>query len=334
LAEFSAILFDQCFVDTPELRGSVSDFIRRCNKPPILGSRYGKPLRLEGDYVQLDRCGSYTSVYVSSPTPVGAPVLMEGFEDNAPYYFIQVEVLSFRCKHPDDPYPMITSAGVVYADKTWWECFLHHYDVEWKFVSGYSFGEVRNVVGPLAEHLWRLRTEAKERGDEGVQLMIKRTLNSLWGKTLWKGKPISEEMVEPDRVQKYIDEHPLTYSTKRVGNKVRVRVIKPVYMPWQRPQFGVTILSRGRAVMQDVTYGPATVYYCNTDCVLVSREDSALIDQGKELGQFHVEYEMRKFICLSPKKWLRVLNDGTVMHSFGKASEEWFESELRRRTAS
>jgi hypothetical protein len=158
LAEFSAILFDKCFVDTPELRGSVSDFIRKCNKPPILGSREGMRLRLEGDYVQLDRCGSYTSVYVSSPTPVGAPVLMERFEENVPYYFIQVEVSSFKCKHPEDPYPMMTCPGVVYADKTWWECFLRHYDVEWKFVSGYCFGEVRNSVGPLAEHLWRLRT--------------------------------------------------------------------------------------------------------------------------------------------------------------------------------
>jgi hypothetical protein len=102
-------------------------------------------------------------------------------------------------------------------------------------------------------------------------------------------------------------------------------VIKPVYMPWQRPQFGVTILSEGRAVMQDLT-GPK-VYYCNTDCVLVRREDVGSFDVGEKLGQFHVEYEMKKTICLSPKKWLRVLNDGTVMHSFGKASEEWFEEE-------
>jgi hypothetical protein len=79
----------------------------------------------------------------------------------------------------------------------------------------------------------------------------------------------------------------------------------------------------------------AKIYYTNTDSVLVRREDVTKIHPlGDQLGQFHVEYEMRKFICLSPKKWLRVLNDGTVMHSFGKGSEEWFESELRRMTAS
>jgi hypothetical protein len=100
-------------------------------------------------------------------------------------------------------------------------------------------------------------------------------------------------------------------------------------MPWQRPQFGVSVLSRGRVVMQESVYELGEkAYYSNTDSVLVRREDVGLVHPlGGKLGQFHVEYEMRKFICLSPKKWLRVLNDGTVMHSFGRPSEEWFEAE-------
>jgi hypothetical protein len=151
LAEFSAALFDPCLrYDTPELRGSVSDFIRRCNKPPILGARFGEVLKVEGDLVQLDRTGSYTSIYVSSPTPIGAPVLIEKFDPEAAYYFIQVEVVSFCCKHPEDPFPMLTSPGVIYADKSWWLCLLRHYNVEYVFISGYSFPGVWNVVGFVA----------------------------------------------------------------------------------------------------------------------------------------------------------------------------------------
>jgi hypothetical protein len=327
LAEFSAIVFNECWEQVPELRGHVAEFIRKCIKPPLLGTRYREVLRLEGDLVQLDRTGSYTSVYVNSMTPVGPPMLITRFDLGMPYYFIQIEVLRFRSKHEEDPFPMITATGIVYADKSWFECLLRHYDVEWKFVSGYWFSSTGNEVAWLAEKLWKLRMEAKMQGNDGLQLMIKRMLNSLWGKTLWKGKPITEEYVMNEDVKKYVDRCPLVYSTKRFGDQTRVRVIKPVYMPWQRPQFGVSILSQGRVVMQDLVSSDVKVYYCNTDSVLVDRKDVDWFPLGTELGKFHVEYEMRKFICLSPKKWLRVLNDGTVMNAFGRPSEEWFEEE-------
>jgi hypothetical protein len=326
LAEFSAALFDPCLVEIPELRGSVCEFIRKCNKPPILGTRYGEVMKLEGDYVQLDRCGSYTSVYCSSPTPISPPVLISGekFEDY-PYYFIQVNVVKFSCKHPIDPFPMLLTSGVVYVEKTWWECFRRHYDVEYEFISGYYFCEVKNTVGELAEDLWELRMKAKKEGNEGLQLMLKRTLNSLWGKTMWQGKPIQDVMMNVGKVAEFVENNPLVYSTKRMtGDLVRVRVIKPIWMPWQRPQFGVSILSKGRTVMQDLTY-TAEVYYCNTDSLLVRREDVRKFPLGEKLGTFHVEYEIKKFICLSPKKWFRVLIDGTTMHSFGKNNELWFE---------
>jgi hypothetical protein len=108
--------------------------------------------------------------------------------------------------------------------------------------------------------------------------------------------------------------------------------MKAVYMPWQRPQFGVTVLNMGRVVMQELVYrmidADKKVWYANTDSLLILRGSESILPVGQGLGEFQLEYEMSKFICLSPKKWLRVLRNGKIMNSFGKPSEEWFDAEF------
>jgi hypothetical protein len=158
----------------------------------------------------------------------------------------------------------------------------------------------------------------------------------MWGKTLWKGKPVHDEYIEPEQLEQYIEEHPLIYSHRRSGTKIRARLIKPVYQPWQRPQFGIVVMSHGRVVMQDAIYRAVDdgidVYYCNTDSLLIKREDLSRIriPLGDKLGEFHMEYEMKKFICLSPKRYVRVFHDDTFQNAFGKRDVEWFEEEYSR----
>jgi hypothetical protein len=63
---------------------------------------------------------------------------------------------------------------------------------------------------------------------------------------------------------------------------------------------------------------------------LILRGSESILPVGTDLGEFQLEYEMSKFVCLSPKKWLRVLRNGKIMNSFGKPSEEWFDAEFMR----
>jgi hypothetical protein len=136
-------------------------------------------------------------------------------------------------------------------------------------------------------------------------------------------------------MEQYIAEHGLIYSHRKSGAKIRMRLIKPVYAPWQRPQFGVPVVSMARVVMQDAVYrcvdDGIDVYYCNTDSILIKREDlnRIRIPIGDGLGDFHKEYDVTKFICLSTKKYVRVYPDGSFKNSFGKHSVEWFEEEYR-----
>jgi hypothetical protein len=314
LAEFAIGMLHHygSFEKIPRMRGFLADFIRACQHPPIIGPPNNEPIKVEGDLVQVDRCGSYTSVYSKMKgIPTGDPLLIVNWPgvviEEKSYYFAKIDIKSFKCKHAQDPYPMITEPGIMFVDKTWMECLFAHYDMEYSFICGYYFRGVQNTIRGLAEDLWALRMKLKSKGDD-LQLLIKRVLNCMWGKTLWKGKPVHDEYIEPEQLEQYIEEHPLIYSHRKSGTKIRARLIKPVYQPWQRPQFGIVVMSHGRVVMQDAIYRAVDdgidVYYCNTDSLLIKREDLSRIriPLGEKLGEFHMEYEMKKFICLSAKR--------------------------------
>jgi hypothetical protein len=346
LAELALSLVDKQghFDQIPELRGFVADFIRKCQHPPLLGPAYNKPLKVEGDLIQLDRSGSYTAAYVQiKRLAIGEPRVITDWP--APFwhkrisYFVKINVKSFKCRHAQDPFPMITETGIMYADRKWLECLVHHYELDYDFISGYWLEEFPNTLQGLARDLWELRVHLRNAGDD-VHILVKRLLNCIWGKTMWRGKPIHDEYIEKEQLEQYIEEHPLIYSHRKSGAKIRARLIKPVYQPWSRPQFGVTIINYSRAVMQDLIYKAVDrgvdVYYCNTDSILIKKEDlhPDWMKLSEELGRFHLEYEMKKFICLSAKKHLRVFKDDTFHTTFGKHSIQWFEEELRLRLES
>jgi hypothetical protein len=337
LAECALTLVEKfgCFDNIPELRGFVADFIRKCQHPPLIGPAFNKPVRVEGDLVQFDRSGSYTSTYVRiQMLPIGEPHVITDFAavKYTKAYFIKINLTYFRCLYREDPFPMITETGIMYVDDIWLHSVNDHYYIEYYFISGYWFDEGPNKLQQLARDLWDLRMKLKNSGDD-VQIMIKRLLNCIWGKTMWRGKPVHDELIEPADLEQYVEEHPLIYSHRKSGAKTRVRLIKPVYQPWSRPQFGVIILSHARAVMQNIIYDAVErgidVYYCNTDSLLIRREQLPpnWIPMGDSLGSFHLEYEMKKFICLSAKKHLRVYKDDTFHNTFGRHSVEWFEEE-------
>jgi hypothetical protein len=332
LAEFSDAFFDVALFQVTRLRGPVCDFIRECQKPPLLGTPFGECVDVSGDLVQVDRNGSYTSTYVGLEfVPKGDPMVIEDWplvkNRTHTYYFVRINVTAFRSRHHSDPFPKLRGPGETFVDKTWLEAVEAHYDVKYEFVDGYEFALGPNRVGETALGLWRLRGEL---GDDPLQLYVKRVLNCLWGKTMWRGSPFHDEVVPADAGKRFIGTHPLLFSMRAVADgKIRMRMMKPVYMPFQRPQFGVTVLSHARVRMHELIHRILDegnrVWYTNTDSLLVTRESLRLIPVGDGLGEFHVEDRVQRFICLSPKKYLKVRADGTLKNSFGKPSLEWFE---------
>jgi hypothetical protein len=85
--------------------------------------------------------------------------------------------------------------------------------------------------------------------------------------------------------------------------------------------------------MQEAIYrAGGRVLYCNTDSLLVRTCDveSLGVDLGYDLGQFKVELTAKTFICVGPKKYLYVKEDGSVKNCFGRPSVKWFDDELKK----
>jgi hypothetical protein len=269
---------------------------------------------------------------VNISIPIGCPAVMKEF-DQSGFYYVQLNITSFKCKHVSDPYPLLTSTGVNYMDKIWFEMLCEHYDFTYEFISGYSFKAATEPLKKITQELWDLRMSIRSRPEQAI---VKTVINSWYGKSIFKWKPVSEKLVEPKRLQEYIAKHPLIYSYRRKGDKYDVKTIRPIYAPIQRPQFAVGVLSYSRKMMQDIIYKcvdmGVDVLYCNTDSILVRTCDASLVPLkiGSGLGEFKVELESCEFICLSTKKKIHLLLDGSVKNTFGKSDMEYFRKEYEK----
>jgi hypothetical protein len=301
MGNFSLVLTEDLLADVPHLCGYLASQINWCRPSILLGCKT-YPLKVEGDLVCVDRNGSYTSVYTSFPgIPVYGPTIKR--PESPGYYYVKINVLSLGCNH-EDPFPVV-HLGINWVDKTTLEFVDEHYIWVYEIIGGWYFKEIRNPLQSLAFKLWELRLKNPEAGG-----MIKLLLNSMYGKSLQRGKEWYKK-----------------------GNVSEVRAI---CAPLQRPQFGVNVYSWSRKQMQEILFtlidSGVEVFHVNTDSFLIRKSDLPKFPReiGRELGQFKIEKECVKFICLSQKKWWMRLKDGTEKRSFGQEGEDWWEQEYER----
>jgi DNA polymerase elongation subunit (family B) len=96
----------------------------------------------------------------------------------------------------------------------------------------------------------------------------------------------------------------------------------------------------GRKIIQEIVYQAVdlgvSVLYANTDSIFVSTEDAqklisaGVVTLGTELGEFKVEREFTKFICLSQKMYWMRMKDGTEKKCFGHEGEWWWDMEYEK----
>jgi hypothetical protein len=290
--------------------------IRGCMFKPLLGRR-NYPIKIEEELVTLDRNGSYTSSYVEfDGIPVGSPTSKR--MDDPAYYYILIDVKRYWCHHTDDPYPLLYGAKQYWVDKVTFDLIRKHYMLVYEEIGGYYFRKVENRLRDISLKLWDMKSEYPE-----VGALIKWTLNCMWGKSIRKPPKIKRR-----KVREVEDGDTYTVATDGTITKEERKV---VYMPWGRPQFGVNVMSWSRKVMQELIYKcvdlGVDIFYVNTDSVLIRKSDLSRVpvEIGRGLGQFKIEKECVKFICLGPRKWWMRLVDGSEIHSGGQDGEEWWE---------
>jgi hypothetical protein len=324
LASFGFSLID--LSEVVELRGYVCEFIRKCQHPALCQVAHGVyPTMVKGELIQYDQNSSYPSTYKEVGIPIGQPSVIKKFEPSQLVaFFIRVDVKSFKCKLETDSFPLLKQTGVQYWDKIWFDLVMKYYEIEFEFLGGYSFKNVKPVLRDRAIEMFNLRSTQT---DPCVRYLLKTVMNSWWGKSLAKQKPVYDKYMKPEKVTEFLKKNQLVYSirkSKLYGDKVRVRLIKSLDLSYQRPQLGVTVLSNARKTMQDIIYNSKDVLYCNTDSLLTYAENKLPIQIGDGLGEFKIEYEAVEFICLGSKKKCLLLKDGSVKNTFGKRDVEWF----------
>jgi hypothetical protein len=330
LAAFGQFLMHKagCYQKVMGLRGVPAEFIRKCLTPIVLGTPHQKyPIKIEGSVVQYDRKSSYPHIYTSfEGIPIGEPIpltedkftaMIEVSCEHNPnpqdiHFYVCVDIQSYECKHDDDPYPLLKK-GLMYLDSTLFRLIMEHYDMRFRFVSGYYFKEYNTNIKILTLKLFRMKCEA----DPKMARVLKNLMNGMWGKAMAKGHPLREKIVSSEKVDKYCEfQGNYVYSKRQLNDKEwLLKIVVPINADFSCPQFSVNVSSYSRKIMQEMIYKAVDLkiptYYSNTDSICLNEADAdklfeeATILHGN-LGDFMREFESttRKFICLSPKKYI------------------------------
>ena len=179
-------------------------------------------------------------------------------------------------------------------------------------------------MGQTINKLYNFRKQAKREKKQALQLTIKTTLNSPYGKTIQRSSNYKESIqyrfknvrdengrwikVKNENFDHYFYKNFNTIISREDLNENAV-LIKQMYYDnsFNRAQIGNQILSRSKRIMNELIFVCTTlgvnIYYSDTDSIHIQRDDlEKVIEQyekefnkplmGKELGLFSSDFEM------------------------------------------
>ena len=290
-----------CFDNVFELCGKPAEFISKCSAKVVCAPAFGKKQEESGDFVCLDKIGSYSSIYTRfEGIPCGKPKIMKTMDDLQNYsdYYLYLNITAINCKHSEDRFPTITKPGPVFVSRLSFENLLKHYDIEYNFISGYYFDEGFNEnIKRLATDLYNIRNDLK-RNNERIQCVFKLILNTLWGRCTYKPKLLLKKVKSADRLDYLLNKHSkFMYSYRKCNNStVQITLANPLALDYGIPHFSSNILSYSRAFMNDIYFKASDmnmpIYYSRTDSLLINRDHAYKLNIiGNELGDFQIEYD-------------------------------------------
>jgi hypothetical protein len=175
---------------------------------------------------------------------------------------------------------------------------------------------------------------------------MKGLINTLWGKSIAKDYLAYTKVYNRDQLLAMLEYNKgFVMGFKRIAGteNYTVKFVKPICIPYTHPQFGINVLSFSCTKMHsliDMTED-GQIFYSNTDCIVMRRAQSEELNRmhngsliGLQLGQMQYEFteRARKFICLSPKKYIFCFKDGGFKVRYGPKEgdpEEYFEMKYR-----
>jgi DNA polymerase elongation subunit (family B) len=222
-----------------------------------------------------------------------------------------------------------------YVDKRGLEDLIEFYDIEYDVLRGYYFDEGYNpLISEFIQKLFDLRAKYKKEKNP-LQQTIKLLLNSIYGKSILKPVKTEKKVIDPNKLNEYVIKNYnfIEEIVRTSGNNIYVKEIKPINKHFNCPQFGVSVLSWSKHIMNSVMCLAdqigLDIYYQDTDSMHIEEEDVPKLAEaykekygtdliGSNLGQFHCDFDpivdgipvhSVKLIALGKKSYLDVLED-------------------------
>lgn len=345
---------DGCY----QISGKPQDFILRTVSGGRTMTKNNKKQIVTGSIQDFDAVSLYPSaMHIMDGIPKGKPQVLSISQCESKNifqydtFFIEINIKKLICKN-NKPY----SFGLVfhknlegskifdnqpvnhfYIDKRGLLDLIEFYDIEYEIIRGYYFNDgFNNKINEFIYKLFLLRKQYKK-DKNPIEKTIKLLLNSIYGKSILKAIPVETKCVNNKDLENFIIQH-YNYiervDSKEGLDKSYVKIIKPINDHYNCPQFGSSVLSWSKHIMNKVIclaeQNDINVYYQDCDSVHIMDEDIKKLSNlytekynkqliGEDLTQFHKDFDAfpgavgdihsRKLIALGKKSYLDILTD-------------------------
>ena len=344
---------DGCY----ELSGKPQNFIQRCVSGGRTMTANNEKQYIEGRIQDFDAVSLYPSaMYVMDGIPMGIPKVLPSDVSleklmSLDTFFIEINIKKIECKskypykfgqvfHRNEGGSKIFDNEPVehfYVDKIALKDLLEFYNIEYEFIRGYYFEDGFNKkINKFIEGLFNLRLKYK-RLKNPLQSTIKLLLNSIYGKSILKAMKTETKSIQRENLFKYIWRN-YNFITEIVDDptieKCYVKKMKPINNHFNLPQFGASVLSWSKhlmnRVMNTAEQNGIQIFYQDTDSMHLFEEDVQKVADifkfnyhaeliGENMCQFHNDFDpfpgavgqihSRKLIALGKKSYLDILVD-------------------------
>jgi len=298
--------------------GSLGYLLGRSEKP-----ERAKVRKAISDY---DAVSLYPSAMARMPGFLkGKPKILEPhmlnkeFLDQQDGYFVHARVTKVGIKRA---FPLLTGhkengtrlfsndIKEIYVDKTSLEDLIEFHKVEVELLDGVYYNEKRNTkICEVMEELFELRKQKKAEGNP-IQEVYKLVMNSGYGFTLMKAPEHDVQIKSRDEADTFIGRnYNAIHSIVEIGtNKTLVKSHKNIDDHFVPLHCGIEVLSWSKRIMNETMCLAEDIgipiYYQDTDSMHLPEKDVPKLEKafeekydrqlnGKELGQFHPDFEIK-----------------------------------------
>jgi hypothetical protein len=359
-----------CLDGVYAISGKPQDFIQRCVNGGRCMLAENKKVIIKDKIQDFDAVSLYPSAMsVMDGIPLGKPKILDpnikhdesegrhmhnGIDlMKLDQFFIEIQITKLNSKNiaseglqNDYKFPLVFKTNgkklyvnepinKFYVDKLSLMYLEEFYDIEYKVKRGYYFNEGFNTkINEFVKKLFELRLKYKSLNNP-LEVTIKLLLNSIYGKSIMKSVETDNIVVEKTKLDKYVKRYYnyiVRISSNANSDKAFVKRVKSINEHFNVPQFGVSVLSWSKYLMNRVIctaeQNNIDIYYTDTDSIHIKETDIDKLAEvyklkynkdliGKQLTQYHTDFEPINgkpsfstcFIGLGKKSYLGVLEN-------------------------